>query len=214
MAAAAIADDDDDDLYGTSGPVVERHTVQTQQQQQQQHVLSAADVLRHSSSSRQQLSNSLVQGLRRASSEAASASAAAAERRSSDGGSSGSALDAAGSRDSAVHWRSSGSAIKQERHSTRTRSTGDKGGGQLFASWQPGSASKHIGSSILKALQPSGKQQRSRHQRQDQAVAAAAAPLWGTVSSPIHSVVKGGRQQRRPSRALDLLLDNDSGSDA
>jgi hypothetical protein len=222
MDAAAVADDDDE-YYGAAGPMHAQHGVQ-RQQQQQQHALSAADVLRRSSSSRQQLSHSLVQGLRRASSEAASAAVAAGERRSSDGGSSGlgvSALDVADSRDNAAYLRGTSSASKQEQHGSRTRGRGNKGSGQLFASWQPGSVSKHMDSSILKALQPSGSQRRTRHQRQDQAVAAAVAAAvapggatWAMVNSPIHAVVKGGGRQRRLSRALDLLQDDDSGSDA
>jgi hypothetical protein len=120
------------------------------------------------------------------------------------------------------YLRSISSASKSERHSSRERGRGDsKGGVQLYASWQPGSGSKHMDSSILKALQPQGSHRSSRHQRQDQATAAAAAAAaqgvstWAVVNSPIHSVVKGGAgRQRRPSRALDLLQDDDSGSDA
>ncbi|KAF6261843.1 hypothetical protein COO60DRAFT_1636525 [Scenedesmus sp. NREL 46B-D3] len=225
MAAAAVADGDDE-YDSTEWPAHTQHAAPTllqqhhqhqkqQQQQQRVSVLSAADVLRRSSSSRQQLSSSLVQGLRRASSQAASASAAATEQRRSDGGSSGSdasALDVADRRDGGGAYLRSTSASKQERHGSRThgRSAG-KGGTQLFASWQPGSPSKHTDSSILKALRPSG----SRHQRQDQAAAAAPpGSPWVSVQTLKPSVVQGGGRQCRPSRALDLLQDDDSGSDA
>jgi hypothetical protein len=216
MAAAAVADDDEDYDYLAAPGFADVHQgVQTQQQ------LSAAEILLRSSSSRQQLSNSLVRGLRRASSEAAaSASAAAVERRSSDGGSSSSgasAQDVADSRDRAGYLRGSSSATKQEQQRSRSRGRGDRSGRQqLFASWQLGSGSTHVDSSILKALQPADSQRRSRQQRQDQTAAAAAGAgsAWAMVNSPIHSVVKGGRTQGRPSRALDLLQDDGSGSDA
>jgi hypothetical protein len=114
-----------------------------------------------------------------------------------------------------AYLRSISSASKLERHSSRERGRGSV---QLYASWQPGSASKQMDSSILKALQPHSSHRSSRHQRQDQATAAAAAQgvsTWAVVNSPIHSAVKGGGgRQRRPSRALDLLQDDDSGSDA
>jgi hypothetical protein len=111
--------------------------------------------------------------------------------------------------------RSISSASKQERHSSRERGRGDsKGGAPLYASWQPASASKHMDSSILKALHPPSSHRSSRHQRQDQATAAAAQGTSTWVNSPIHSVVKAGGRQRRPLMALDLLRDDDSGSDA